>query len=116
MQATAPALPLAERIHTVRGHKVMLDADLADLYAVPTKALVQSVKRNRERFPRDFVFQLTYHEVARLRSQIVTSNGRGDRRRRHHEPRRPDCWPAELVARNMYSRLHVQSLHPIKRS
>ncbi|MGH8707739.1 MAG: ORF6N domain-containing protein [Burkholderiales bacterium] len=79
-----PALPLAERIHTVRGHKVMLDADLADLYGVPTKALVQAVKRNLERFPPDFVFQLTYQEVARLRSQIVTSNapppGRGGRR------------------------------------
>lgn len=77
-------MPLADRIHTVRGHKIMLDADLAELYGVPTKALVQAVKRNQERFPRDFVFQLTYQEVARLRSQIVTSNapppGRGGRR------------------------------------
>ena len=62
----------------------MLDADLAELYGVPTKALVQAVKRNRERFPPDFVFPLTDHEVAVLRSQIVTSNapppGRGGRR------------------------------------
>jgi hypothetical protein len=88
MRATAPALPLAERIHTVRGHKVMLDADLAELYGVPTKALVQAAKRNRVRFPRDFAFQLTNQEVARLRSQIVTSNaprpGRGGRRTAPH--------------------------------
>lgn len=62
----------------------MLDADLAALYSVPTKALVQAVKRNRMRFPMDFVFQLTDHEIAALRSQIVTSNapppGRGGRR------------------------------------
>ena len=84
MTVTAPALALAQRIHTVRGHKVMLDADLAELYGVPTKALLQAVKRNRERFPPDFVFPLTDHEVAVLRSQIVTSNapppGRGGRR------------------------------------
>ncbi|MEO8145035.1 MAG: ORF6N domain-containing protein [Betaproteobacteria bacterium] len=62
----------------------MLDADLAELYGVQTKALVQAVKRNRERFPSDFVFTLTDHEVAALRSQTVTSNrpppGRGGRR------------------------------------
>lgn len=84
MPRTAPAVSIAERIHTVRGHKVMLDADLAGLYGVPTKALVQAVKRNRGRFPSDFVFQLTYQDVARLRSQIVTANeaptGRGGRR------------------------------------
>jgi hypothetical protein len=84
MHTTTPASPLAQRICTVRGHKVMLDADLAELYGVPTKALVQAVKRNRERFPPDFVFPLTDHEDAALRSQIVTSNapppGRGGRR------------------------------------
>lgn len=62
----------------------MLDSDLALLYGVSTKALVQAVKRNLDRFPSDFVFQLTYQEVADLRSQIVTSNatprGRGGRR------------------------------------
>lgn len=73
MQATAPALPLAERVHTVRGHKIMLDADLAQLYGVATKALTQAVKRNPERFPPDFMFPLTEQEVANLRSQIVTS-------------------------------------------
>jgi hypothetical protein len=58
----------------------MLDADLAALYGVPTKVLVQAVKRNRERFPPDFMFQLTLAESMRLRSQIVTSNRRGGRR------------------------------------
>jgi hypothetical protein len=56
----------------VRGEKVMLDSDLAVLYGVPTKALNQAVKRNRERFPGDFMFQLTWDEAAALWSQSVT--------------------------------------------
>ena len=72
---------IAVRILHIRGHRVMLDADLAGLYAVETKVLLQAVKRNLERFPEDFMFQLTDQEFARLRSQIVTSNsGRGGRR------------------------------------
>ena len=59
----------------------MLDVGLAELYGVPTKALVQSVKRNLARFPADFMFQLSAEEFAALRSQTVTSNtGRGGRR------------------------------------
>lgn len=59
----------------------MIDADLAELYAVPTKALVQAVKRNSARFPEDFMFQLSSQEFGSLRSQTVTSNtGRGGRR------------------------------------
>jgi hypothetical protein len=58
----------------------MIDTDLAVLYGVPTKALVQAVKRNPERFPEDFSFQLDREEFDRLRSQIVTSNPRGGRR------------------------------------
>ena len=84
MTVNSPALALADCIRTFRGHKVMLDEELAKLYAVPTKALVQAVKRNRKRFPPDFVFSLTDHEVAVLRSQNVTANarppGRGGRR------------------------------------
>ena len=53
------AQSLDSRIHIARGHKVMLDADLAELYGVPTKALVQAVKRNPARFPPDFMFSLT---------------------------------------------------------
>ena len=62
------------QIVTVRGQKVILDADLARIYGVPTKALNQAVKRNRKRFPADFIFRLTLQEVAALRSRIVTSN------------------------------------------
>jgi hypothetical protein len=57
----------------LRGEKVLLDADLATLYGVATKALVQAVKRNRHRFPGDFMFRLSPHELAEWRSQIVTS-------------------------------------------
>lgn len=68
-------------IFLIRDHRVMLDSDLAKLYAVPTKVLTQAVKRNRKRFPGDFMFQLTKKETAILRSQFVTSNrGRGGRR------------------------------------
>jgi hypothetical protein len=62
------------KILLLRGERVMLDADLAVLYGVSTKALVQATKRNRERFPADFMFQLSAEEAANLRSQIVTSS------------------------------------------
>jgi hypothetical protein len=61
-------------IFSIRGHRVMLDADLAHLYGVATKVLNQAVKRNSSRFPGDFAFQLTRDDIASLRSQIVTSN------------------------------------------
>jgi len=65
----------------LRGHRAMLDASLAALYDVPTGALIQAVKRNIERFPGDFMFQLNAGEWTALRSQIVISNeGRGGRR------------------------------------
>ena len=70
-------------IFFIRGEKVMLDAQLATLYGVRTRILLQAVKRNRIRFPADFMFQLTPAEWASLRSQIVISNrdrGRGGRR------------------------------------
>ena len=67
------AVRVERKILLLRGERVMLDADLAALYGVPTKALIQAVKRNRARFPADFMFELTAEEGARLRSQIVTS-------------------------------------------
>jgi hypothetical protein len=67
-----------ECIHTLRGSTVLLDADLARLYGVTTKALLQAVRRNRNRFPSDFAFQLTDQEVTNLRSQIVTSSLRSN--------------------------------------
>ena len=70
----------------VRGQKVILDAGLAKIYGVPTKALNQAVKRNRKRFPGDFVFDLTATEVDELnRSQIVTGS------QKHRDPRFPPC-------------------------
>ena len=69
------------RIYVIRGHKVMLDSDLAELYKVATKALNQAVRRNSSRFPEDFMFQLTPEEAEALRSQIVTAKmNRGGRR------------------------------------
>jgi len=62
------------RILTIRGQRVLLDSDLAELYGVTTKALKQSVERNIERFPDDFSYTLTREELAILRSQIVTSS------------------------------------------
>ena len=77
MPKSIAAIPV-ERIERVilliRGQKVMLDADLAVLYGVSTKVLVQAVRRNRARFPEDFLFQLTVRETSNLRSQIVTSS------------------------------------------
>ena len=74
-----PAERIERAIVVLRGHKLMLDKDLAALYAVPTKVLLQAVKRNPERFPSDFMFQLNKQEVAILRSQIVTSSWGGRR-------------------------------------
>ncbi len=68
-------------IHTVRGTKVVLDGDLAKLYGVTTKRLLEQVRRNQARFPHDFCFQLDRQDVMDLRSQIATSKaGRGGRR------------------------------------
>ncbi len=64
---------IAQRIHIVRGQRVMLDRDLAALYRVETRALNQAVTRNRNRFPKDFMFELTRPEILRI-SQIVTSS------------------------------------------
>ena len=63
---------IQQHILLIRGHKVMLDSDLAELYEVTTRALNQAVKRNLGRFPADFMFQLNYQEVRISRSQIVT--------------------------------------------
>jgi hypothetical protein len=83
MSAIQPAFSVdavAQRIFALRGQRVMLDSDLAVLYGVPSKALLQAVKRNAAKFE-DFVFQLTAEEWASLRSQLVTSKkGRGGRR------------------------------------
>ena len=82
-KTNVPAEKIESCIHVVRGQRVMLDADLAELYEVTTSALNQAVKRNAERFPEDFAFQLTQQEFTALISQTVTSNtGHGGRRKR----------------------------------
>jgi len=73
-----PIESITRRIYSIRGRKVMLDADLAELYQVATKVLNQAVRRNPDRFPEDFMFQLSTAEAAALRSQFVTlDKGRG---------------------------------------
>ena len=75
--ATAALIPserITKAILVIRGHKVLLDVDLATLYEVDTKTLVRAVKRNIERFPEDFMFQLSAEEFALLRSQSVISS------------------------------------------
>ena len=70
---------IERRIHLLRGHKVMLDADLAALYGVETKVLNRAVKRNPDRFPEDFAFQLSAEEIEHLRRQFGTSSWGGSR-------------------------------------
>ncbi|SRR5438046_40952 len=75
-----PAERIESRIYLLRGHKVMLSPDLAELYEVEPRALVQAVKRNIERFPADFMFQLSQEEFDNLKSRIVISSWGGVRR------------------------------------
>lgn len=76
---------LPDKILVTRGQRVMLDADLAELFGVPTKRFNEQVKRNPDRFPADFMFSLTKQEVMNLRSQFATSSGGHGGRR--HSPR-----------------------------
>jgi len=83
MAAKKPVISIERiesQIYLLRGHKVMLSIDLAELYEVEPRALVQAIKRNIERFPEDFMFQLSAGEFANLKSQIVTSSWGGLRR------------------------------------
>jgi hypothetical protein len=89
-----PVETIEKTIYLIRGQRVMLDADLALLYQVTTKALNQAVRRNRDRFPGDFMFQLTTKELEELnRSQIVTAS------QKHRDPRfRPYAFTEQGVA------------------
>ena len=80
-QNIVPVERIAAHIYVIRGESVMLDSDLAKLYRVETRTLIQAVKRNLQRFPDDFMFQLTDEEAASLRSQsVISKTGRGGRR------------------------------------
>ena len=74
MKALVPLEHVEHRIYLIRGHRVMLDRDLAEIYGVSTRRLNEQVKRNRRRFPQDFMFQLSAAETATWRSQFATSN------------------------------------------
>ena len=83
MEAMITIESIERKIFVIRGMKVLLDSDLAELYGVATKVLLQAVKRNEKRFPSDFAFQIENHDVVVLRSQFVTSSwGHGGRRYR----------------------------------
>ena len=85
MSHLIPQERIQDKIYMLRGQKVMIDRDLAELYGVPTKVLNQAVKRNKKRFPPEFMFQLNSKEFTNWKSQIVTSNSvkMGLRRRPH---------------------------------
>ena len=79
MKNLIPQEVVEKKIYLIRGHKVMMDSDLAVLYGVRTKNLNKATKRNMERFPKDFMFQLTHDEVGSLRFQFGTSSYGGRR-------------------------------------
>jgi len=79
MAELIPVETIVSKILYLRGEKVLLDRDLAKLYGVETKVLKQAVRRNIERFPKDFMFELSKKEFEDLRSQIVTSSWGGAR-------------------------------------
>ncbi len=81
--APVPAEPIQRRILVLRGQRVLLDRDLASLYGVTTKRLMEQVRRNLERFPEDFCFQIDHQEFVNLRSQFATSSSRHGGVRRH---------------------------------
>ncbi len=76
---------IMNKIYMIRGQKVMIDRDLAELYGVETKVLKQAVRRNTERFPEDFMFEMNKEEVENWRSQMVTSNS-GDKMGLRYSP------------------------------
>ena len=80
MTEIIPAETIVNKIVILRGEKVILDRDLAELYGVETRNLIQAVKRNIDRFPSDFIFQLSSDEFNSLRSHFVISKGKGGRR------------------------------------
>lgn len=80
IEALTPASPVEQLIRVIRSNKVLLDADIASLYGVPTKRLNEAVKRNPSRFPANFMFQLTPAEADDLRSQNAASSFHGGRR------------------------------------
>ena len=73
-QVSIPEEVIVSKIYLIRGHKVMLDRDLAELYGVETRRLKEQVRRNKDRFPEDFMFEMSKEELKDWRSQFATSN------------------------------------------
>ena len=95
-KALAAPNQIEAMIHTLRGTRVMLDSDLAQIYGVSTSRFNEAVKRNKERFPADFMFQLTSQENSSLRSQIaILKTGRGRHRKYFptHSRNTARSWP-----------------------
>ena len=84
MKSLIPVEVIDKRIYYIRNHKIMLDSDLAKIYGIPTHRLNETVKRNRDRFPEDFMFQITKDEQQALISQnaISKKQGRGGHRKK----------------------------------
>ena len=103
-KSVIPIERIAAQIYVIRGESIMLDADLAELYHVETGALVRAMKRNLDRFPEDFAFQLTKEEFDNLRSQTGTSSlGVGDATHPMHSRSKAwRCSQASFVARSPY--------------
>ncbi|MFM9880911.1 MAG: ORF6N domain-containing protein [Burkholderiaceae bacterium] len=96
MSATTPQLALegiTQRIFVLRAQKVLLDSDLAALYGVDTRRLNEQVRRNRDRFPQDFIFELTREEFDNLKSQFATSSWGGAESCRWRSPSTVPSWP-----------------------
>lgn len=110
-----PAKPIDSLIHTIRGQKVLIDVDLAELYGVSTKRLNEAVKRNADRFPVDFRFQLTIVELADLRAQSVISST-GVATANHASSPVNQQTPQLSLASSFPSRLRFESCHDRARS
>jgi phage regulator Rha-like protein len=95
---SVPARSLECCIYLIRGYRVMFDADLANLYHVPTKVLNQAVKRNLDRFPDDFMFEITSEEERALRSQDVTLDENGEKGRGQHRKYAPYVFTEHGIA------------------
>jgi hypothetical protein len=95
-----PREMIEQKIFLIRGHKVMLGNHLAELYDVETKRLIQAVKRNKVRFPEDFMFQLRQEELRSLRSQFVTLNDYGNQLREGRSSRSRGRHPQKIGARH----------------
>jgi hypothetical protein len=97
---------IPQRILTIRGHRIMLDFDLAELYGVPTKVFNQAIQRNAERFPEDFMFQLSRDEADSLRSQIMTLKTERGKHRKSFPTRLPSkasqCSPASFAVNEQF--------------